>query len=342
MATNPQPIPNKDQPSPNAERHSPVRRGGRRVPGPGKKLGPGPSTVAGILASLPDKHKKAFLRSVEAAVEEKIEGIIRGADLKGANEASSAAEVEPFDGNDPAAQAPTRTQSLSGSGKPEQPHSRPSSGRGGRRVPGRGKKLGRPPFTVEGICRRYPRRAERLNVDILRLAMEEMVRRLGVTIAGTRRTRTKRPGAMRNNKELASEARPGWGGGRLPGPGKRIGRPLGTHNPRNLPLFLRTLRAELGIHELSDMRVAVPLKELSELMDGKAPRVRNRGGRRRQAEETKRYFEIGLAVEEKIPSHLKNDRYSIVHARRQIAYATHLEFDVVAQYHKKFRRRKPV
>jgi hypothetical protein len=163
------------------------------------------------------------------------------------------------------------------------------SGRGGRRVPGPGKKLGRPPsrFTVDGICRRFPQSAERLHRDIVRLAAEEVARRLGVTIANMRKAPAKRktPG-------VAITSPSGRGGRRVPGPGKRLGRPTGTHDPRNLPLYLRTLRTELGIDELGDMRVPVPITELSKLLEASGKGPKRRGGRPRQDAKRSRVMQL--------------------------------------------------
>lgn len=61
-------------------------------------------------------------------------------------------------------------------------------------------------------------------------------------------------------------------------------------------------------------------------------------GRRREPESAKRYFKIGQAVEKEIPTGQKQDKHSIIQARRRVSDRTHHEFDVVAQYHKRFRR----
>lgn len=59
--------------------------------------------------------------------------------------------------------------------------------------------------------------------------------------------------------------------------------------------------------------------------------------RKRKAETETRPFEIGLKVEGKIPQDRKNDKKAIVVARQLISDETRLQYDVVAQYHKRFR-----
>jgi hypothetical protein len=68
------------------------------------------------------------------------------------------------------------------------------------------------------------------------------------------------------------------------------------------------------------------------------PLFEKKRGRKLEEEENKTYYKIGLAVEKEIPVHLKQDRHSIVDARRSVAASTHLEFDVVAEYHRRFRQ----
>ena len=199
------------------------RRGGRRVPGPGKKLGRPRASIASILANLPEERKKAFLRSVQEAVERTIKKILSGEKLE-VDEATTllteTGQVDaapqgqtgehaspatpgiastspsdrsgrkvPVEGDEPttllteAGQVDAAPQGRAGEhASPATPGvaSTSPSGRGGRRVPGPGKKLGRPPsrFTVDGICRRFPQSAERLHRDIVRLAAEEVARRL--------------------------------------------------------------------------------------------------------------------------------------------------------------------
>ena len=61
-------------------------------------------------------------------------------------------------------------------------------------------------------------------------------------------------------------------------------------------------------------------------------------GRGKDAEEEKSYFRIGVLVENEIPAALKLDRHSIVTARRLVSERTRLEYDAVAEYHRRYRR----
>jgi hypothetical protein len=79
------------------------------------------------------------------------------------------------------------------------------------------------------------------------------------------------------------------------------------------------------------------LAKLEQLEAMGAPQSARRG-RRPQDETKKTYFIIGKAVEARIPSELKKDRTAIIKARKDIAADRRLEGDVVAQYHKRFRR----
>lgn len=65
---------------------------------------------------------------------------------------------------------------------------------------------------------------------------------------------------------------------------------------------------------------------------------RQRRGRCPQEPKEKTFFTVGLQVEKEIPEAFKQDRHSIVAARRLVSNRTRLEFDVVAQYHKRFRK----
>ena len=67
-------------------------------------------------------------------------------------------------------------------------------------------------------------------------------------------------------------------------------------------------------------------------------------GRHREDVKDRTYFKVGIAVENEIPSGLKQDRHSIVAAPRLICQRARLQFDVVAQYHKRYRKAvtKPV
>src|SRR5208282_2995198 len=91
---------------------------------------------------------------------------------------------------------------------------------------------------------------------------------------------------------VANTSPSGRGGRRVPGPGKKIGRPTGTRNPSNLPLYLRTLRTELGIGELGDMRVPVSITELTKLVEASGKGPRKRGGRPRQDAKRSRVMQL--------------------------------------------------
>ena len=59
-------------------------------------------------------------------------------------------------------------------------------------------------------------------------------------------------------------------------------------------------------------------------------------GRKQETEDQKSYFRIGTMVEKEIP--VLHSKHSIVTARRLVSERTHLEFDVIAKYHKQYRR----
>jgi hypothetical protein len=61
-------------------------------------------------------------------------------------------------------------------------------------------------------------------------------------------------------------------------------------------------------------------------------------GRSKDAKENRSYFTIGARVEKEIPPDRKQDRHSIVTARRLVTERTRLEYDVVAKYHQQYRR----
>jgi hypothetical protein len=213
--------------SPRSATNAKSNRGGRR-----KGSGAPPSTIKGVLATLPERYKAAFLRSAQNAIEVMIKSILRGEKVTHVKTKTPTA-VTPVEALE---RSPNEAYEICS----------PRSGRGGSR---RGS--GRKPFTLEGICSRYPQRAQRLRRDVMRLALEEVSRRFGI-----------RTQQLRVKRKLASQR----GGKRVPGPGKKLGRSRGTYNPSNVPAYLRTLRTELGIRELSDMRVALPMAELNKLL----------------------------------------------------------------------------
>lgn len=94
------------------------------------------------------------------------------------------------------------------------------------------------------------------------------------------------------------------------------------------PLDPRTLGQRI-LEALGQNRNAVAAENIA---------LKRKRGRGREAEKDKTYFKVGTAVETKIPNDLKQDRHSIVAARRLISENTRLQFDVVAQYHKRFRQ----
>jgi len=71
----------------------------------------------------------------------------------------------------------------------------------------------------------------------------------------------------------------------------------------------------------------------------------NRSAKKRERKKkdpaARRYYEIGKLVEGKIPAHQKQNKRVIVAARQLVADGTRLQYDVVAQYHKDFRRLHP-
>jgi hypothetical protein len=69
----------------------------------------------------------------------------------------------------------------------------------------------------------------------------------------------------------------------------------------------------------------------------KAPQARR--GQPRKTEEAKSYAAIGRLVEERIPANLKDSRRAVIAARQAIATENpDFEADVVAEYHKRYRR----
>jgi hypothetical protein len=67
--------------------------------------------------------------------------------------------------------------------------------------------------------------------------------------------------------------------------------------------------------------------------------AKKKRGRIAEQEQGKSYFQIGEAVERLIPDDAKNDRLSIIAARKAVADQSPYDYDVVAQYHGAFRRR---
>ena len=63
--------------------------------------------------------------------------------------------------------------------------------------------------------------------------------------------------------------------------------------------------------------------------------------RKKKDRESRTYYDIGLSVEKKIPADRKHKKSAMVEARDLVAQETHLQYDVVAQYHGKFRRLHP-
>jgi len=74
---------------------------------------------------------------------------------------------------------------------------------------------------------------------------------------------------------------------------------------------------------------------------GHTKKLLGKRGRHREDVKDRTYYTVGAAVENEIPLGLKQDRHSIVAARRLICERTHLQFDVVAQYHKRYRKALP-
>jgi hypothetical protein len=71
---------------------------------------------------------------------------------------------------------------------------------------------------------------------------------------------------------------------------------------------------------------------------GKKLLSRKPRGRHREREEDKSYYKIGAQVEKEIPNSLKQTKYAIIAARRRVSGRTRLSFELVAEYHKDFRR----
>jgi len=67
-------------------------------------------------------------------------------------------------------------------------------------------------------------------------------------------------------------------------------------------------------------------------------RPKKSGGRPKEKEEGKRYYEIGLEVEKRIPIDKRDNPLAIRTAREVVATSRRFLYDVVAQYHKRFRR----
>jgi ROS/MUCR transcriptional regulator protein len=111
-----------------------------------------------------------------------------------------------------------------------------------------------------------------------------------------------------------------------------------------LPRFERlvTARPEI-IREIKKDRGVVPLSQVAaeilrtSAVTVAAPKKENRG-RHREDDKDRTYFKIGALVEKEIPIELKKDRHSIVAARRLVSESTHLQFDVVAEYHRRYRQ----
>jgi hypothetical protein len=61
-------------------------------------------------------------------------------------------------------------------------------------------------------------------------------------------------------------------------------------------------------------------------------------GRKREALHDRSFFKIGRLVENLIPVELENDRHAIVDARRKVSHKTGLDYDLVAEYHKEYRK----
>jgi hypothetical protein len=78
---------------------------------------------------------------------------------------------------------------------------------------------------------------------------------------------------------------------------------------------------------------------LAKLKASPRPLIRKTRGRKKGREEDRTYFRIGRAVEERIPLGLKDSRRAIIAARQTEADANpQYEADVVAEYHKRYRR----
>jgi hypothetical protein len=66
-------------------------------------------------------------------------------------------------------------------------------------------------------------------------------------------------------------------------------------------------------------------------------RTKRDPGRKPEQENNKRYWSIGEQVEKLIPDNQKQDKLAIMTARHSVSNKTRLSYDVVAQYHKRFR-----
>lgn len=61
-------------------------------------------------------------------------------------------------------------------------------------------------------------------------------------------------------------------------------------------------------------------------------------GRKPERVENRTFYRYGSQVENLLPASRKNDKYAIIEVRRQVAEATGLPQDLIAEYHRKFRR----
>lgn len=117
------------------------------------------------------------------------------------------------------------------------------------------------------------------------------------------------------------------------------------HRVAQMTIASRWRTTEAVIHE-AFLAKPIPPSEMPLLIHG-VPTPTNGAGetkpkKRRGAspkkETEKTYYKIGADVEKRIPVALKNDKHSIVTARRLVSDSTDLEFDAVAEYHRKYRQ----
>jgi hypothetical protein len=105
---------------------------------------------------------------------------------------------------------------------------------------------------------------------------------------------------------------------------------------KNHPAEAKALQQRSSQNRQRKVKLAEELvQELAELKTRIQPK--KGPGRPKEPEEQKTYFKIGQQVEKEIPKHLKEDRHSIVAARRLVSEKTRLSYDLVGQYHKLFR-----
>jgi hypothetical protein len=107
-------------------------------------------------------------------------------------------------------------------------------------------------------------------------------------------------------------------------------------SPSILQRAMETSSPTIGTEVLRGLIERIAAAANSASIEGKKTSRRSPGPYKTEAQKT--YFQIGASVEQKIPDAQKNETRSIVVARQQVANETRLEFDVVAQYHKRFRR----